>query len=167
MKILRPKLTFLDRLYLPQILAGMWITLKHIPRKKFTRQYPEEKFKLLGKYRGVPVLVRNQDGQVKCVSCQLCEFVCPPKAIRLFPGKRDPHAPAEAKIEKAPEDFVIDMTRCIYCGQCEEVCPEQAIFLKKAFAVTGYKRAELQFHKDKLLELGGVHQDTICKWKKK
>ena len=41
MKVARPKLTFLDRLYLPQILAGMWRTLKHIPRKRFTRQYPE------------------------------------------------------------------------------------------------------------------------------
>ena len=166
MKVTRPKLTFLDRLYIPQILAGMWITLKHIPRRKFTRQYPEEKFKLLGKYRGVPTLVRNPEGQVKCVACQLCEFVCPPRAIRVIPSRRNPNAPADVKIEKEPEDFIIDMTRCIYCGQCEEVCPEQAIFLKQDFAVTGYNREELRFHKGRLLELGGVHQDTICKWKK-
>ena len=64
-------------------------------------------------------------------------------------------------------DFVIDMLRCIYCGMCEGVCPEEAIFLKNDFAITAYKREELQFHKEKLLELGGVHDDKIWKWKNK
>ena len=68
-------------------------------------------------------------------------------------------------MEKEPKDFVIDMLRCIYCGYCEEVCPEEAIFLKQDFAITGYTREELQFHKEKLLELGGVQPDSIWKWK--
>lgn len=166
MKVEQPKLTFWDKLYIPQILKGLWTTLRHIPRRAFTRQYPEEKPPLYGKYRGVPTLVRNQEGQVKCVACQMCEFACPPKAIRVTPGARGA-APADRKVEKEPEDFVIDMTRCIYCGLCEEACPEEAIFLKKDYVLTGYSREQLQFHKDKLLQLGGVHQDTICKWKKK
>lgn len=166
MKVTRPQLTFWERTYLPQILKGMWLTLKHIPRRKFTRYYPEEKLKLLGPYRGVPTLVRNPEGQVKCVACQLCEFVCPPKAIRVTPGVRGSR-PEDAKIEKEPEDFEIDMLRCIYCGLCEEVCPEEAIFLKKDFSVTGYDRKEMVFHKEKLLELGGTHNDEVWKWKNK
>lgn len=166
MQVKRPKLKLFERTYIPQILAGMWITLKHIPKRKFTRQYPEEKPPLHGDYRGAPTLVKDREGRVKCVSCQLCEFVCPPKAIRITPTERPDDTP-DANVEKEPKDFVIDMVRCIYCGYCEEVCPEEAIFLKKDFAITGYSREELQFHKDKLLELGGVHDDKIWKWKNK
>lgn len=162
----RPKLTFWERTYLPQILGGLWITIKHIPRKKVTVQYPEKRLPLHGKYRGAPTLVKNPESEVKCVSCQLCEFVCPPKAIRITPGNRAVGA-TDANVEKEPQDFVIDMLRCIYCGLCEEVCPEEAIFLQKDFAITGYHRNEMQFHKDKLLELGGIHNDTIRKWKNK
>ena len=167
MIIKRRKLNLWDRLYLPAIIGGFTITVRHFFKRKVTMQYPEERWVVPEGYRGAPYLVRDQDGRTKCVSCQLCEFVCPPKAIRVLPGRRDDAAPADAKIEKEPEDFIIDMTRCIYCGQCEEVCPEQAIFLKNDFAVTGYKRAELQFHKDKLLELGGTQNSEIWKWKNK
>ena len=162
----RPTLTFWERTYLPQVFKGLWATLKHIPRRKFTREFPEEKLTLLGPYRGVPTLVRTPEGQVKCVACQLCEFVCPPKAIRVTPGVRGAD-PAEAKIEKEPFDFQIDMLRCIYCGLCQEVCPEEAIFLKKDFAVTGYRRAEFDFHKDRLLGLGGAYDDQVRKWENK
>jgi NADH-quinone oxidoreductase subunit I len=164
MQVERPKLTIWERTYLPQILHGLWLTLKHIPQRKFTRQYPEEKPPLHGAYRGAPTLVKDPEGRVKCVSCQLCEFVCPPKAIRITPRARPEDVP-DANVEKEPEDFVIDMLRCIYCGYCEEVCPEEAIFLKQDFAIAGYTREELRFHKEKLLELGGVQPDSIWKWK--
>ena len=166
MIVRRPKLTFWDKLYLPQILQGMWITLKHIPKKKFTRQYPEEKTPLPARYRGIPELVRDADGRVKCVSCQLCEFVCPPKAIRIVPGPRPDGGP-DANVEKAPREFTIDTLRCIYCGLCEEACPEEAIFLRKDFIATGYSREAMRLRKEKLLELGGTHDDRIWKWKHK
>lgn len=166
MQVQRPQLTFWEKTYIPQILKGMWVTIKHLPKKKFTRQYPEEQPRLYGDYRGVPTLVKDPENRVKCVACQLCEFVCPPKAIRVIPGHRDPDRP-DVNVEKEPDDFVIDMLRCIYCGYCEEVCPEEAIFLQKDFALTGYSRAQMQFHKDKLLELGGVRDDSIWKWKNK
>ena len=166
MIVVRPILTFWDRVYLPQILKGLWLTLKHIPRKRFTRQYPEETPPLPGRYRGVPVLVRDPEQRVKCVACQLCEFVCPPKAITVIPGTRPDSGP-DAKVEKEPRDFVIDMARCIYCGLCEEACPEEAIFLKKDYAMAGYSREQMTLNKEKLLEMGGIHADRICKWKKK
>ena len=162
----RPTLTFWDRIYLPQILKGLWTTLKHIPRKRFTRQYPEEKPPLPERYRGVPTLVRDPDQRVKCVACQLCEFVCPPKAIQVVPGVRAESDPG-ADAEKEPEDFIIDMGRCIYCGLCEEACPEEAIFLKKDYAMTSCTREQLKLHKEKLLEMGGIHAGPIRKWKRK
>ncbi len=117
-------------------------------------------------YRGAPTLVKDEDGREKCVSCQMCEFICPPRAIRITPGFIPSDAP-NAKIEKAPKAFDIDMVRCIYCGMCEEVCPEEAIYLRKDYAITGLNRAEMVHHKDKLYELGGVMPRPIKKWANK
>jgi NADH-quinone oxidoreductase subunit I len=68
------------------------------------------------------------------------------------------------KAEKMPLEFEIDMLRCIFCGYCQEVCPEEAIFLMEDYSLTGYTREEMVYGKEKLLALGGVHQDTIKKW---
>src|SRR5213593_3568868 len=166
MIVKRKPLSWLERLYLPAIVGGLKVTLRHFFRKKVTMQYPEEKWVVPEGYRGAPYLVKDQDGNTKCVSCQLCEFVCPPKAIRIIP-----HGPAGApeagNVEKAPKEFEINMLRCIFCGYCQEVCPEEAIFLMKDYSLTGASREELIYNKEKLLALGGVHNDRIQKWKHK
>ena len=59
------------------------------------------------------------------------------------------------------------MLRCIFCGYCQEVCPEEAIFLQEDYSLTGESREEMIYHKDKLLRLGGTHQDGVRKWEKK
>ena len=58
------KLSIADRLYLPSIFAGLALTFRHIFRKKDTIQYPEQKHAFGARYRGVPALVRDQDGRV-------------------------------------------------------------------------------------------------------
>ena len=90
----RPKLNWSERLYLPAIVAGMVITMKHFKnmlfgRTKVTMQYPEEKWdsQMPEHYRGAPALVRDDTGRVRCVACQLCEFICPPRAIKIVPGE--------------------------------------------------------------------------------
>ena len=70
-------------------------------------------------------------------------------------------------MEKAPREFEINMLRCIFCGFCQEVCPEEAIFLMNDYSLTGLTRQEMVYNKEKLLELGGVHDDKIRKWKRK
>ena len=154
-------------------MAGLVITFKHfknmlLGRTKVTMQYPEQKWdsSLPDHYRGAPALVRDEDGRVRCVACQLCEFICPPRAIKIIPGEI-PSADRFAKVEKYPEEFDIDMIRCIFCGMCEEVCPEQAIFLRKDYAITGFTRAEMVHHKEKLLEIGGVMHGVVLKWNEK
>ncbi|MEM0969242.1 MAG: NADH-quinone oxidoreductase subunit I [Verrucomicrobiota bacterium] len=166
----RPKLTLGEKLYLPSILGGLWITLKHFVRMflgktKVAMHYPEEKWdsQLPEYYRGAPALVTDEHGRERCVSCQLCEFICPPRAITIQP-EEIPVADRWAEVEKRPKEFDIDMIRCIYCGLCEEVCPEQAIYLRKDYAITGLSRAEMVHDKEKLYEIGGVREGLVNKW---
>src|SRR5688572_22426147 len=79
----RKPLTFAERTYVPQILLGLKTTWKHLVKPKKTLQYPEDRPAIPPGYRGVPTLVKDPNGREKCVSWQLCEFVCPPKAIRI------------------------------------------------------------------------------------
>jgi NADH-quinone oxidoreductase subunit I len=157
--VTRPRQTgLLAATYLPSILKGMWITLRHIFRPKVTMQYPEERWNLPDNYRGLPALVRDQAERVKCVACFLCQYVCPPKAIHIEAEEID------TGVEKGPRVFDINMLRCIMCGYCEEVCPEQAIFLTKEYSTVGLNREEMIFPKEKLLEMGGTRHDPIRKW---
>jgi NADH-quinone oxidoreductase subunit I len=162
----RKPLTFWERLYLPAVWAGFKVTLRHFFRRKVTMQYPEERWVVPPGYRGAPYLVRDQDGRTKCVSCQLCEFICPPRAIKIVPPGPAVD-PTTGNVEKRPREFEINMLRCIFCGFCQEVCPEEAIFLMQDYSLTGTRREEMIYNLDKLLALGGVHQDRIQKWKHK
>jgi NADH-quinone oxidoreductase subunit I len=161
----RKPLTLLERTYIPAIASGLKTTLKHLFQRNVTLSYPEERPSIPAGYRGVPTLVKDPHGREKCVSCQLCEFVCPPKAIRITPGETVDAA--NRHVEKAPKEFEIDMLRCIYCGMCQEVCPEEAIFLQQQYTMTGCSREEMVNNKAKLYELGGTLPDRHLKWDKK
>jgi NADH-quinone oxidoreductase subunit I len=128
-------------------------------------QYPEEKWddQLPEHARGAPALVTDEQGRERCVACQLCEFICPPRAITIKP-EEIPSDDKWAKVEKRPNEFDIDMIRCIYCGLCEEVCPEQAIYLRKDYAITGTSREEMVHDKERLYEIGGVREGLVNKW---
>ena len=149
-EVKRPNLKWYEKLYFPAIIKGLKITIGHafrilLKKKKVTMQYPEEKWddNMPEYYRGAPALVTDEHGRERCVSCQLCEFICPPRAITIIP-EEIPSDDQWAKVEKRPKEFEIDMIRCIYCGMCEEVCPEQAIFLRKDYAITGVTRDEMK-----------------------
>jgi NADH-quinone oxidoreductase subunit I len=171
MIVKRDKLSFWERLYVPALWGGFKVTWRHFVRTLFkgkavTLQYPEEKWSVPPGYRGAPYLVKDQDGHTKCVSCQLCEFVCPPRAIKITPPGPTGELADRSNAEKMPREFEINMLRCIFCGFCQEVCPEEAIFLLQDYSLTGATRAEMIYNKEKLLALGGVH-GGIQKWKQK
>ena len=167
----RKPLSWYENLYLPAIVSGLGRTFRQMFQPDITLQYPEERPEVRDDFRGAPGLVRDETGREKCVSCQLCEFICPPKAIMIKPGEiRDAAADETAgpdNIEKAPKEFFIDMLRCIYCGYCEEVCPEEAIFMTNVYELNGSTRAELVHDKQRLYEIGGTRIDAIGKWKGK
>jgi NADH-quinone oxidoreductase subunit I len=138
----------------------MAITFGHIFKKKVTLQYPEEKWTLPEYYRGVPVLVLDEDEREKCVACSLCEYICPPRAITLVPTERE----GAGREEKIPEVFDIDMLRCIFCGYCEEACPEDAIFLGHNYELADVSRDAFVYSKEQLLvPLGTTHTPGIVR----
>lgn len=169
----RRKLSFWEKLYLPAFVGGLKVTLRHawntlVRHKVVTMEYPEQKWAVPPDYRGAPYLVKDQAGNTKCVSCQLCEFICPPKAIRITPPGPNGQPADRRNAEKMPAEFEINMLRCIYCGLCQEVCPEEAIFLLKDWSHVADNRNDLIYNKEKLLRLGGLSPGTgIQKWKHK
>jgi len=164
----RRKLNFWEELYLPAIAQGLAQTFRQMFKPAITLQYPEQRPVIADDYRGAPGLVKDQDGREKCVSCQLCEYICPPKAIVIVPGEAPAGGPFDySNIEKAPREFYIDMLRCIYCGYCEEICPEQAIFMTREYELNAATRQELVHDKARLYQIGGTRQDPIQKWKHK
>ena len=138
-------LTFLEKIYIPEIAKGLALTFKNMLKPKFTMQYPEEKFIPPPSYRGRPVLVMEENGLERCVACGLCSRVCPPLAIEVQAAETD------REKERYPIKFEINMLRCIFCGLCEEVCPEEAIVMSKDYELVFKNRDEAIYGKDKLL----------------
>jgi len=138
-------LNFWERIYIPEIIKGLIITLKNMFKPRYTMQYPEEKFLPSASYRGRPVLVKEKSGKGRCVACGLCSRVCPALAIEVRAAETD------MEKERYPEKFEINMLRCIFCGFCEEVCPEEAIVMSKDYELAFTNREDGIFGKEKLL----------------
>ncbi|HKJ81371.1 MAG TPA: NADH-quinone oxidoreductase subunit NuoI [Ignavibacteriaceae bacterium] len=148
-------LTLWEKIYIPEIVKGLKLTLENMFKPKFTMQYPEEKFIPGGSYRGRPVLAQEENGEERCVACGLCSRVCPALAIEVQAAE------TEREKERYPEKFEINMIRCIFCGFCEEVCPEEAILMSKDYELAFSNREDAIYGKDKLLVPVAQLQDRI------
>ncbi|MCX6258873.1 MAG: NADH-quinone oxidoreductase subunit NuoI [Bacteroidia bacterium] len=146
------KMSFLEWIYLPAVVKGLYITIKHLFRKKATISYPEEKREFSPVYRGLHVLKRDDAGRERCTACGLCAVACPAEAITMVAAERKPGEEHLYREEKYAKVYEINMLRCIFCGDCEEACPEEAIFLTNRLVPSEYQRNDLIYCKDILLE---------------
>jgi NADH-quinone oxidoreductase subunit I len=146
------KMTFAERIYLPAIVKGMWITQKHLFGKTTTIRYPEVKREFSDIYRGKHVLKRDDEGRERCTACGLCAVACPAEAITMVAEERKPGEEKLYREEKYASIYEINMLRCIFCGLCEEACPKEAIFLTKELVAPDYHRDVFVYGKDILVE---------------
>ena len=146
------KMTLMEKIYLPAVIKGMYITIKHFFRKKATINYPEQTRDFSKVYRGQHVLKRDEKGRERCTACGLCAVACPAEAITMIAAERKPGEENLYREEKYATVYEINMLRCIFCGDCEEACPKEAIFLTDRIVASEYEREPFIYGKDILVE---------------
>ena len=144
-------MTFWERIYLPAILGGIVITLRHFFRRSATIRYPEVKREFSAIWRGQHVLKRDEKGAERCTACGLCAVACPAEAITMTAEERKKGEENLYREEKYASVYEINMLRCIFCGLCEDACPKDAIYMSETFAPADYQRKQFIYKKEELL----------------
>lgn len=126
---------------------GLAVTLRNMVKPTITVQYPDEKLDLPVGFRGLPVLLSDADGTLKCVSCELCAKACPVNCIEI-----QSHRGADKK--KVLDVYNLDSTWCMYCGLCVEACPFDALAMSDQYELADYDLRNLVYDKERLAEIG-------------
>ncbi len=161
----KEEMTWWERLYIPEIVRGLVVTMSHFwrnltlhilhalglakgTRAAYTVQYPEERKRYPDVYRGSHRLTLKEDGSVRCTSCFLCATACPANCIHIEAGEHP-----DPDVEKFPLRYEIDTLRCIYCGMCVEACPCDAIRMDTYVhpRIWGYDRQDFIESKEVLM----------------
>jgi NADH-quinone oxidoreductase chain I len=137
---------FIDGVY--NLLIGLGVTAKRLPKPAVTLQYPDQRWPMPERSRGIVVLLSDKEtGELNCTACLLCEKACPTSAITIE-REKDEQNRWHAK------SFTVDNTICCFCGLCEEACNFAAIKMATKYEFAVYNQSELVFDMKKLQEIG-------------
>jgi NADH-quinone oxidoreductase subunit I len=130
------------------IAKGMMVTARHLFRRPFTIQYPEE-------IRPVPVNARTNLlwFEERCTGCSTCAQACPDGCILV---QTSPREDGSLNVER----YEIDMRLCMYCGLCTEACPYEAIQAGGPLNDAAYDFESLYRDKHRLTEMAQEHLRT-------
>jgi len=138
---------FLKTLIPHDIAKGLYLTGKHFARVFSTAnrrkvplhvvsEYPEVKAKVQPRFRGRLTMLKDEQGEIKCVCCLACEKICPTQVITIESGKK------EGRKTKIPLRYDFEMERCIFCEFCVESCGFDSIILNHQFELAAYNRED-------------------------
>ncbi|MBI2846309.1 MAG: NADH-quinone oxidoreductase subunit I [Chloroflexi bacterium] len=125
------------------IAKGMLVTIKHLFRRTFTVQYPEERLKVYPRYRGQEFVWYEE----RCTGCATCAKYCPLGIIKIV--THPVGNPAEG-FDYYVDVFDIEIARCMFCGLCVEACPYDALFMGTHYEMASYTRQKLVINVDQL-----------------
>ena len=95
----RPARTFAEQSYIPEIVKGLGVTMRHFFKNTFNKRenteivtisYPEEKRVYPERFRGVHRLTHRADGSPRCVACLCCSTACPAQCIHIEAAEYEP-----------------------------------------------------------------------------
>jgi len=159
--IKRPENDLWENIYLMELGRGLGVTMKYFFRNVIHRKdtatirYPEVRYEVPPRTRGMHRLLHREDGSPRCVACFCCSTACPADCIHIEAAEY-PESDPRSGIEKYPAAFVIDEMRCVFCGHCVEACPCDAIRMDTGLHVPpALARSELVYDKDLLMEQKG------------
>ena len=138
---------FLKTLIPMDIATGLALTGKHFLKVFSTAnrrkvqlhvcsEYPEVKAKVQPRFRGRLTMLKDEQGEIKCVCCLACEKICPTQVITIESGKK------EGRKTKLPTRYDFEMERCIFCEFCVESCGFDSIILNHQFELAAYNRED-------------------------
>ncbi len=150
---------FFDAVLFKEIWNAMKVTFKHMFHRPMTFEYPREKRTIPDAHRGALGLLRYDDGQERCVGCDLCEAACPSRCIKVI-SEEDTSMP----LQRYASEFYIDITKCVFCGYCVEACPVNALAMTKVYEFSTHDKRDLLFDKTRLYEIGEQHIDDAKRY---
>ena len=125
---------------------GMKTTMKEYFTPKSTEQYPENRKTTLhvsARHRGRLVMVKDDNGQVKCTACTLCEKACPNDSIKITSEMVET---PEGKKKRRLVDYRYDLGDCMFCELCVNACNFGAIKFTNDFENSVFERSKLVLH---------------------
>ena len=133
---------------LKTLATGMKITWKEYFTPKSTEQYPENRKTTLHvakRHRGRLVMLRDENGAVKCTACTLCEKTCPNGTIKITSQMVTNE---EGKKKRQLVDYRYDLGDCMFCQLCVNACNFGAIEFTNDFENSTFDRDALVLHLD-------------------
>lgn len=135
------------------LIDGLSLTLSYLFSKTITMQYPDrEKWVPYPRFRGHHFLRKYENGETRCVACELCAKICPCQCIRVVPYE-------DENGNRRPLIYDLNTARCLFCGLCEDACPVEAIALGQHYEFSAYDSKRLLVGKEELMEMPGKTEE--------
>jgi NADH-quinone oxidoreductase subunit I len=129
------------------MLKGLWVTLFHLPKHAVTLRYPVERWEPPPRFRGLPVLIYDDDNDdFACVACMACQNICPVQCIQVTPATD----PETGKRTRKMAEFRLGANLCMFCGLCVEACNFDAIAMSHRYEMASVDKPGIIFDKHAL-----------------